>query len=139
MCPAVHDWECLNCKAEMREQLAKPTECGCGKPDWQWHVRYWNKDQNPLCGARDFKTSNDLVDDRGFRRRFRATEDPTVMAELGLGEDKGISTFNIDQKMEYVERMMKDGDTPKLRRQVLDQRIENLKASGQDAPQSWGE
>jgi hypothetical protein len=131
--PAIHDYRCQSCRALKMEQLEKPTDCECGNPQWEWTCEFWDKDKNPFI-RRDFKTSNDLYTDLGYRRRFNVSDDPTCQIEL-CGDDKGISTFDIDQRLEYAGRLMKDGDTPALRREILKQRVENLKARGENAPE----
>ena len=135
--PAIHDYRCQNCRALQMEQLEKPTTCECGNPQWEWTCEFWDKDKNPFI-RRDFKSSNDLYTDLGFRRKFNVGDDPTALIELGLNpaHDKGISTFNIDQRMEYVGKLMKEGDSPKLRREILQQRVQNLKDAGnQNVPE----
>lgn len=134
--PAIHDYRCQNCQAVLMEQIEKPTECTCGSPQWEWTVEFWSKDKNPFI-RRDFKSSNDLYTDTGYRRKFTASEDPTCAIELGMApeHDKGISTFNIDQRIEFMGRMMKEGDSPSLRKQILKQRVANQKARGESAPE----
>jgi hypothetical protein len=69
--------------------------------------------------------SNDnTVDDKGFRKKFYATEDPVTMAELGFSEGMGIRKFDDDHTTYYRNRLARDGDSPKLRDEILEKRKE---------------
>jgi hypothetical protein len=50
------------------------------------------------------------------------------MAEIGLGKrgmPNGTTTFNSDQRVEFLGKFLRDGDSPKLRREILSQRAKN--------------
>lgn len=136
--PAIHDYKCKNCNHVVMEQMEIPTECPCGTPEFFWTAEFWTKDKNPLAGRRDFRTSNCLEDVQGRRRRFTALEDPTCQIELGMMDGNGIGTFNQEQRQYYAGKILRDGDTPAMRREILDTRISNQKARGEDAPDSFG-
>ena len=86
---------------------------------------------------RDVKGENDLVDDQGRRRAFAATEDPTVMIEVGAINtpgSEGVRTFSPEQSHYYANRIARGEDTPKMRKEILRERTANLKNQGIDAP-----
>jgi hypothetical protein len=67
-----------------------------------------------------------LVDSKGFRKQYNATEDPVCMAEVGGHDSHGIKTFTPEQSEYYRGRLIKDGDSPKLRREILRERAKNV-------------
>lgn len=117
----MHDYKC-RCGRFVRDVTERPTECECGDPDFAVSYCFWSKFNE----VREFKSESDLTDDKGFRRLFTATEDPTCMIEMGLLEGNGIKTFHPEQVREYQERLVKDGDTPRLRKQILQERQRNM-------------
>ncbi len=118
----------------MRDEMEKPTTCECGNPQWEWHMGRWDRNRNPLI-RREFKSESELVDSNGFRRRFTALEDPTCAIELGMAEGNGIQTFNEDQRAYYAGKILRDGDSPSLRREMLKERKRNLDADGFESPE----
>ena len=129
----LHDYLCLSCEHVMENEFEAPTKCSkCGADDLEITFQNWKMFNR----RRDVKSANDLVDDLGNRRAFKASEDPTVRIEMGLQASNGLQTFSPEQAAEYRERLMRDGDTPTLRRKVLRERTENLKRQGIDAPES---
>lgn len=131
--PCIHDYKCKHCGEIVRNSYGEPDEkCGCGHHEYeityeQWHGKKFNS-------VREFKSENDLVDDKGFRRRFLAQEDPICAIELGLQEGKGLQTFSPEQQKHYAYKMFKE-DSPKLRREILREREKNLKAQGVECPE----
>ena len=103
--------------------------CGCGKNEWDVTFQNWTT-FNQL---RDVKGENDLVDDKGYRRKFKASEDPTLQIEVSGNDRHGIATFSPEQVTYYREKMLRE-DSPALRKEMLRQRVENIKARGGNAP-----
>lgn len=135
MCPCIHDFECASCMKIERDLLEKPTTCDCGNPQWSWTLKLWDKNRNCLI-AREFKSESDLVDDQGRRRRFTALDDPTCNIELGMVEGNGIQTFNEDQRAYYAGKILRDGDSPALRKEMLRERKRNLDRDGFESPEA---
>ena len=131
--PAIHDFRCDNCNKLHENEVEKPSVCeSCGLPHLSYTFENWKK----FNGMRDVKGENDLVDDAGRRRKFKASEDPTCLIELGLQEDRGIKTLSNEQSDYFRGRLLIDGDTPKLRKEILRERTKTLREQGIDTPDS---
>jgi len=131
----IHDFECGSCMRIERDLMEKPTTCECGNPNWSWTMKLWDKNRNPLI-RRDFKSESDLVDDQGYRRRFTALEDPTLNIELGMVEGNGIQTYDQEQRAHYAGKILRDGDSPALRKEMLRVRKSNLDRDGFTSPET---
>jgi len=76
---------------------------------------------------------DDLIRDQthgsdGGIARASVRNDPLALAEIGLGKrgmPNGTTTFNTDQRVEFLGKFLRDGDSPKLRRDILSQRAQN--------------
>lgn len=128
----LHDYKCRNCGDVLLDQLESPTqECiSCGDVSYEITYSHWK-----TVGVGEDLSA--LEDRFGRRKAFTAGEDPTCAIELGLASDNGsgVRTFTPEQQSNYLQKIMKDGDSPKLRREILRQRADNNKAAG--APDSY--
>ena len=120
---ALHDWKCLSCGYVSENVLIKPTNgCDSCGSDMEITFQNWkNFNRN-----REFLSDNDStrVDDKGFVRKFSVADDRYAQIQLGINlnqSDVGLKTFTDDQSMYYTGRLLRDGDSPKLRREILDE------------------
>jgi hypothetical protein len=131
--PFIHDYKCKSCGKIVHNSFGEPDEaCDCGHHEFEITFELWAG--NTFNSMREFKSESDLVDDKGFRRRFLAQEDPICAIELGLQESRGIQTFSPEQQKHYAYKMFAE-DSPKLRREILRERDKNLKAQGISGPE----
>jgi|JFJP01.1.fsa_nt_gi hypothetical protein len=118
----VHDYICDVCGNILLDQWGAPDATCCDK-DMRIHFGNFGK------GI--FK--DDLVRDQthgadGGIARASVRNDPLALAEIGLGKrgmPNGTTTFTRDQKVEFLGKYLRDGDSPKLRREILSQRAQN--------------
>lgn len=82
-------------------------------------------------------TDDELTDAKGFRKAFCATEDALCLSELGMAPTAGIQKFTPDLVQEYREKLVRDGDSPRLRQEILDKRKELVKARSDEGDSSW--
>lgn len=82
-------------------------------------------------------TNDELTDAKGFRKAFALTEDPVCLAELGMAPTAGIQKFTPEMVQHYREKLVKEGDSPKLRQEVLDKRQELVKKRSDEGEASW--
>ncbi len=120
----LNDYQCKSCGKVYPDSLGKPEESCCG----EWEITFQN--WKGFNFQRDYSSSSDTHTTHGVRRKFKASEDPLVQYELGLIPDHGIKSFSPDQSAHYAEKMMKDGDTPALRREILRERQRTQTAEG---------
>lgn len=121
----IHDYKC-KCGVIHTDYMEKPERCiFCGGNEFEITYEEWT-----TVGIGEDLSA--LTDRFGRRRAFTASEDPTCAIELGLATDggAGVRTFTPEQSVEYVQRMMRDGDTPQLRREILRQRAKNNTENG---------
>lgn len=119
----LHDWKCNSCGFIADNLMIKPSRgcdsCGC---DMEITYQNWkNFNRN-----REFLSDNDntRVDDKGFVRKFSVADDRYAQIQLGINlnqSDVGLKTFTDEQSMYYTGRLLRDGDSPKLRKEILDE------------------
>ncbi len=120
---ALNDYKCDYCFFILKDELEKPFSCPVCTREGTFDVTFENwKTFNS--GTRDI-IRDELVDSKGMRRQFTAGECPTSARELGLLPADGIRSFSNEQQQEYVGRYMRDGDSPKLRQDILKEREKN--------------
>jgi hypothetical protein len=77
------------------------------------------------------RSRSERADHNGFVKTWKAFDDPMCKIELGIHRknhrDHTMQTFNEDQIVAFRSKMLVDGDTPQLRREILDTREHNLK------------
>jgi len=69
-------------------------------------------------------TDDNRCTDQGYIKEFNCTDDPVVSIELGLAPDPGnrVRVIPREVAMGLAEKMIKDGNTAKMRREVLETR-----------------
>jgi len=122
----LHDYRCKACGDVEMDSLEVPSRQCCDSTAWEITFQHWKN----FNFSRDYSSANDTHTVDGTRRRFSATEDPLVQYELGLLPDQGLRTFNDEQSEYYRGKLMKDGDTPTLRKEILKERVKNQTSEG---------
>jgi hypothetical protein len=124
--PPLHDYKCKSCGSVVVDSLEHPSNQCCSEPSYEITFQNWKNFNR----RRDYCSTNDTHTTDGARRRFCATEDPLVQHELGLLPDHGLRTFSDEQSEYYIGKLMRDGDTPTLRKEILKQRVSNQTSEG---------
>jgi len=110
---ALNDYRCT-CGHIEQDCIEHPTTCPCGEPRYSVYFGLWRTVAYH---------GSSTTDAQGRRKAFKATEDPLVMANLGLSSDPasaGVRVTSDDQAKEFRERLARDGDSVKLRSDVLE-------------------
>lgn len=124
----IHDYKCQRCSHIVRDTHTQPHTCVCGG---EYDITYELWDDLNYTGDR-----NALSDSKGYRRKFGALEDPTCSIEMGLAHGPGIETFSEEQRRYYAGKVLTDGDSPDLRKEILRQRKRNLDDQGIASPET---
>ena len=77
------------------------------------------------------RPTQELTDRHGYRRKFAALDDPLCQIDLGVHQDQssnGIRAFPEELSREFRDRITRDGDSPKLRDDMLSVR-QSLKSA----------
>jgi hypothetical protein len=96
----------------------------CGDDKMKLFFGLWQHDMLFNNGMGDVR-----YDKKGRVRAFSALEDPIAKIELGFHKDmhdKGLQTFNQDQVLHFRERLAVEGNTPNLRRKIIETRNSNV-------------
>lgn len=121
----IHSYRCRKCRAFVQDSLGYPDDCQCGSNEFEITFEDWRT----LSCLEGGTARDSLVDSKGNRKKFNASEDPLVLHELCMEKGHGIRSFSDDQTLHYTEKLLVEGDTPKLRDEILKVRAENLKKS----------
>lgn len=112
---AIHDYACTSC--DWTEFDSKESWSTCPRCDSKVTITYQH--WNTIMTGRD---NNCLFNTDGSRNRYGVLDDPLCLLKLGLKKDNhsGFNSMvpNI-QKAELLNKLQTDGDSPKLREQVL--------------------
>lgn len=114
----LHDYICNKCGSIFIDYIYPPQCCG---EECSITYAYWRK-LGVGSGDEHFKD--------GYLNKAWASDDPLCKIELGLQDKIGDSryrTFSKEQAAYYREKMRRDGDSHKLRKEILDAREENIK------------
>jgi len=117
---AINDYRCVDCGHVEQDLLSNPEVCPICDSCMSVFFGNWNNIEiDPRHDERQ--------DSKGFVKRFSCADDPLVMSQLGLGDSK-LQSFNRmkpEQQKEYQDRFIKDGDSPKLRKEILKAYVKN--------------
>jgi hypothetical protein len=113
----LHDYVCEKCGKDFLDELSVPRCCEANASITFKNWRSFNMVRDIIADA--------LTDAKGYRQNFTALEDPVCRHSLGLETGGGINNFSPDQTREYQEKLQRDGDSPKLRKEILATRKEN--------------
>lgn len=114
--PAKHDYVCNNCGLFMGDQYVRPLCTRCEQDGMEITYEHWTHGLS--------HTNDELCDDKGRRKAFNCKDDPLVSIELGLAPDprNGTKAIPHEVSMALAEKMIKCGDSPKMRNEVLETR-----------------
>lgn len=119
------DYECPQCKHVEKDLFIDsnltPKCCGCStNMEITWK---FTKHMNTVI----FK--NSMTDVDGRINAPGADVDPICRLEMAMDEDTtGLCALPIEERWGFLEKRIKDGDSPKLRNEILEAREERLKA-----------
>lgn len=112
-----HDYICAECGAQYRDHLGDNPTC-CNK---KLEPYYGNWEELQVGDSGNNIGENTYSD--GRVRNFTAMQDPLTRMEIeGKFKDRGVTKLKPEQRAEFKEKLRKDGDSPKLREQILDAR-----------------
>ena len=81
------------------------------------------------------RSANERTDHNGFVKNWGSDDDPLCKLEvLGGGlKDAGVVTFTPDQQAAFRQRILMEGSTPQIRKDILSTRKENIKQARAEA------
>lgn len=123
--PTLHDYSCDKCGKLVEDSFGYPDDCDCGSSAFTITFAYWRT----ISCLEGGMSADSLVDSKGNRKKFTFDDDPLCAIEAGLSESKGIRALSDDQTMYFMEKRMTDGNSIKLRDEVLKARQSALKSS----------
>lgn len=112
--PVLHDYKCTQCVHQEPDSISEIITCPiCGGT----MIRYYGNWRTVEFDAR----KDSRTDAKGYIKQFSAMDDPLCMANMGLAEGRltEFSKVAPDKQKEFQEKLKLDGDSPKLRREVL--------------------
>ncbi len=115
--PAINDYKCIQCNLVHTDLLYEPTSCySCGAHAFEVFFGNWSTIE---FDAR----KGERLDAHGAVRQFGVLDDPLARSQLGLTSDPQLASYArvpAEQAEELRGRLMKDGDSGKLRKDVLE-------------------
>lgn len=117
---AINDYKCIDCGHVEQDMLENPEICPVCDAKMEVFFGNWT-------GIEMDARHDERCDGKGFVKRFSCADDPLVMAQLGFGDSK-LQSYNRmrpEQQKEYQDRFIKDGDSPKLRKEILKTYVKN--------------
>ena len=115
--PAINDYRCSACNFVHEDLLYEPLTCiSCGERAFEVFFGNWNTIE--FDARKDEKT-----DSKGAIKQFGVMDDPLCRANLGLTSDPQLASYArvpSEKAEELRGRLMKDGDSGKLRKDVLE-------------------
>jgi hypothetical protein len=110
---ALNDYICKTCDLLEENYIYKPSCPKCGQEMEVTFQNWHSLEFNARKGER--------TDATGAVQEFGALDDPLCMAQMGLGSEqlKSYQRTTPEQATEFVERLQKDGDSRKLRKDIL--------------------
>ncbi len=127
-----HDYYCESCtnlEADVVLPYNAPLICDVCESTMRITYELWTGDTIWL--EDHGRSRNEKTDHNNFVKNWSANDDPLARIEITGGgtKDKGLVTFSADQQAAFRRRVLVDGDTPALRRDVLATRKENIRAA----------
>lgn len=119
----LNDYRCNDCKISFKDvytKSGKPDCPQCGKP-LEVDFSSWDS----VNFARPFSESMRNATDTGTNS-FGALHDPVCKSELGLGASK-YSVLEGGESAEFGRRLLKEGDSPALRKDIKSAREREIK------------
>lgn len=130
---ALHDIKCVACgkvgydvnihHSQIQDGVAY-YECQCGSTLAELRYDLWEeKDLNLFNDGLGGFDSYQRTDKKGFIREFGVSDDSLAQIQLGMFKkptDKSLKNFTEDQTMQYRERLLAEGDSGKLRKEIIE-------------------
>lgn len=113
--PIIHDFKCTSCNWFANDEPYEINVCPiCGNTAYKYFGNWQTIQVDPRHDER--------LDSKGNVRQFGALEDPLALANMGLGSGQLASYCKVseEKQIEFRERLIKDGDSGKLRKDVLE-------------------
>lgn len=110
---ALHDYVCNPCGTAENDFVFRPNCPVCGQA---MEITYANWRTFDFDARKDERT-----DTNGAVKQFGALDDPLCLAQMGLGSDslRSYQRTTPDEAKEFAERLQRDGDSRKLRKDIL--------------------
>jgi hypothetical protein len=132
----IHDLICKGCGV-IEEDVYVPVErllgdgrtnaeCACCNTPLEIYLGFWPDVGLPNHG----RDVNERLDKDNFLRKANVSDDPVCAIEAGLRDkhgDEQLRTFSPEQTRYVQEKILTEGDTYKLRQEVLSMREKNIK------------
>ena len=111
---AINDYRCADCGFEEYDLIADPKNCAMCDGLMYVNFSYWK-------GLEIDPRHDERLDSKGFVKKFGLLDDPLASAQLGMGDPKlqSYNRLSEEEQKVYKERLILDGDSPKLRKDVL--------------------
>jgi predicted nucleic acid-binding Zn-ribbon protein len=124
--PAINDYKCVKCGYIADNLMLKPSR-GCDSCGSDMEITFQNWHGMKFNKVREFLSDNDetRVDEKGFVRKFKVEDDRVCQIELGMNvtqSEAGLRTFDTDKSMHYMGKFLREGDSPRLRKEILEER-----------------
>ena len=112
--PAINDYRCTGCNNILENLIENPLTCPCCGATM---VVYYGNWRTVEFDAR----KDERTDAKGCIKAFSCKDDPLVLANMGLAEGRltEFAKVPVEKQKEFQEKMLIEGDSPKLRREVL--------------------
>lgn len=122
----LNDYRCSICGFLLVDQETKPDVCSCGATDFELTFENWRT----MAFANGGRPINERVNsDTGALQFHGAGDDPLTAIEMGVQNkvgDNNVRTTSHEQQRYFQAKLATDGDSKKLREEVLMTRKENL-------------
>ncbi len=112
--PRINDYKCTSCGYIDCDRIEKPDSCPSCSGSMEVTFENWSKIE--FDARKDERT-----DAKGFVKKFSALDDPLCAAQLGMGDSRlqSYNKLSEEESTEFRQRLIAEGDSPKLRRQIL--------------------
>lgn len=122
----INDYRCVECNEFIRDSWGTPDECpNCkGINCFEIDFRGWQK----LALVNDGQSITDRLDRNNAIQNAHCADDPLCMMEMGLHPDgHNVAKLTREESTYFREKWLKDGDSGKLRKELLAARDKAVK------------
>ena len=111
--PALHDYVCSKCQYRENDRIAGLV---CPHCETEMQITFDGWKSMEIDPRHD-----ERCDSKGFVKRFSVKDDPLCLANIGLGSPQlqSYNKLSEDEQKVFQERLIANGDSPKLRREIL--------------------
>jgi hypothetical protein len=127
-----HDYRCPVCdniEADVVVPYGEPFQCDvCSSP---MNITYELWDESSFSLVDHGRSRNEKLDHNNFIKNWSATDDPLTRLEVLSTnlKDRSIRTFTPEQQSSFRRRIMVDGDSPQIRKDILATRKANIQSA----------